>query len=96
MKNPAEVGPPTDGRFFIALRVITSGNRIPFTPLDDVSLDLVRSPDGQLDEEIAQHTHRWSNSRRQLVNRPEDGLAELICLSSVHPPTEGFADVSAG
>jgi len=44
-KNPVEVRPPVDNRLFIVLRVITSGDRIPFTPLDDVSLDLVRSPD---------------------------------------------------
>jgi len=43
MKNPVEVRPPTDDRFFIVLRVITSGDHIPFTPLDDVPLDLVRS-----------------------------------------------------
>jgi len=45
MKNPVEVRPPVDDRLFIVLRVITSGDRVPFTPLDDVPLDLARSSD---------------------------------------------------
>jgi len=53
MKNPVEVQPPGGDRFFIVLRVITSRDRIPFPPLDDVPLDLFHSPDWEFDEEIA-------------------------------------------
>jgi hypothetical protein len=45
MKNPVEVQLPGSNRLFILLLVITSRDQIPFTPLDDVPLDLVRSPD---------------------------------------------------
>ena len=38
----------------------------------------------------------WSNSRRQFLNRPEDGLAELILASSIYASAEGFADPGAG
>ena len=45
MENPIEVQLPGGGRFLIVLCVIKSGDRIPFTPLDDVPLDLVHNPD---------------------------------------------------
>ena len=45
MKNTVEIQSPGSDRLFIILRVIISGDHIPFTPLDDVPLDLVRSPD---------------------------------------------------
>ena len=45
MKNPVEVQSPSGDRLFVVFRVIMSGDHIPFTPLDDVPLDLVHSPD---------------------------------------------------
>ena len=44
VKNPAELQLPGSNRLFIFLRVIASGNRIPFTPLDGILLDLGDSP----------------------------------------------------
>ena len=38
---------------------------------------------------------RWSHLRRQLLNRLEDGLTELIRFSPLRPPVEGHADFSA-
>lgn len=58
MKNPVEVQPPGSDRVFIVLCVIASGNRTPFTPLDDMSPDLVHSPDQKFGEEVARHVHR--------------------------------------
>ena len=58
MPNFVEVQPPGSGRLFVVLRVITSRDHIPFTPLDDVPPDLVHSPDWELGEEIARHMHR--------------------------------------
>ena len=54
MPNFIEVQPPGSGRLFVVLRVITSGDRIPFTPLDYVPLDLVHSPDCGFGEELLQ------------------------------------------
>ena len=45
MKGPVKIQPLGDHRFLVVLRVIKSRDRIPFTPLDDVPLDLVHSPD---------------------------------------------------
>ena len=58
MKNLVEVQPPGSNRLFIVLRVITSRDRVPSTPLDDVSLDLVHSPDWEIGEEIAWWMYR--------------------------------------
>ena len=52
MKDPIEVQPPSSNRFFIVLCMIASRDRIPFTPFDDVPLDLGRGPDWELGEEI--------------------------------------------
>ena len=43
-KNPVEVRPPVGDCLFIVLRVITSRDHVPFTPLNDVPLDLVHGP----------------------------------------------------
>ena len=45
VNSSVEVQPPGSNRLFIVLRMITSRDRIPFTPLDYVPLDLLRSPD---------------------------------------------------
>jgi len=95
-KNPVEVQLPGGDRLFVVLRVVTSRDRVPFSPLDDILLSLFHSPDRELGEEIARGTHRWPNSRRQFPNPPEDGPTELICPLSVYHPTEDFADISAG
>ena len=44
MENPIEVQPPGSDRLLLALCMVTSRDRIPFTPLDNVPLDLVHSP----------------------------------------------------
>jgi len=72
MKDPVEIQPPGTDRVFIILRVIASGNRVPFTPLDDVSLDLVHSPDRELGEEVPRRIHRWFSLHRQFINRLQD------------------------
>ena len=41
-------------------------------------------------------SHRWLNSRCQLVDRLVHGLIEVIHLLSVHPPVKGGADVGTG
>ena len=96
MKDSVEVQPPGGDRRFIVLRVVTPRNHIAFTPLDDVPLDLTRSPDREVGEEIIWRTHRWPNSPCQPLNRPEDGQTGLVRLFSVHPRIKGFADVGAG
>ena len=45
------------------------------------------------DEETAWRTHHWFDSRRQFLNRVEDGLAELIRLPHDHPLIESSADI---
>ena len=45
IKNPDEVQPPGGDRLLVALRMVMSRDHILFTPLDDVSLDRVHSPD---------------------------------------------------
>jgi len=42
--NPLEVRAPGGNRLFIVLRTVTSRDHAPFTPLDDILPDLVRSP----------------------------------------------------
>ena len=76
--------------------MIASRDCIPFASLDDVPLDLVDNPDRELDEENTSHTHRRFDSRRQFLNRLEDGLAELVPPLSAYPQIKGFTDVSAG
>ena len=44
MKDPVEVQPPGRDRFLIILGVESSRDHIPFTPLDDVPLDLGHGP----------------------------------------------------
>ena len=44
-EGPVEIQPPGGDHFLIFLRVIKSRDHVPFTPLDDVSLSLVHSPD---------------------------------------------------
>jgi hypothetical protein len=44
MKDPVEVRPPGGDRLFVALRMEKSRDRISFTPLDDLPLDLCHSP----------------------------------------------------
>ena len=96
MENLVEVQPPGSNRLFVVLGVIPSGDRIPFTPFDNVHSDLVHSPDWELSKELTRRTHRRFDSRRQFLNCFKDGLTELIRPSFVHPPIEGFADASAG
>ena len=43
-KNPVQVRPPSSDRLIVVLLVETSRDRISFTPLDDVPLDLGYSP----------------------------------------------------
>jgi len=38
----------------------------------------------------------WFHLHYQLLNRLEDGLTELIRTSPLHPPVEGYADISTG
>ena len=49
----------------------------------------------RLGEKISRHA-LGGYPHRQFLNRLEDGLTELICLSPVYPPVKGFADASAG
>ena len=44
MKDPLEVRPPGGNRLFVVLRVEMSGNYVPFSPLDDVPMNLSRGP----------------------------------------------------
>ena len=63
MKNPVQVQPPSSDRLIVVLPVETSRDRISFTPLDDVPLDLGHSPaiEGfvgkSFDVDIAGSTH---------------------------------------
>ena len=64
MKNPVEVQPPGCDRFFIVLGAITSRDRIPFSPLDDVPLDLFHSPDWEFDGKIARRVRIAGSTHR--------------------------------
>ena len=44
-KDPIKVQPPGSNRFFIVFCMIASRDQIPFTPFDDVPLNLGHSPD---------------------------------------------------
>ena len=44
IKNTVELQPPGSNRLFIVLRVIASGDRVPFTPFDGILLDLSNGP----------------------------------------------------
>ena len=44
MKDPIDPQPSGSNRLFIVLRVIASGDRVPFTPLDGILLNLGDSP----------------------------------------------------
>jgi hypothetical protein len=80
MKNFVELQLPGCDSLFVVLRVVTPGDHIPFTPLD---------------EEIARRTHHRLNSRRQFLNRLEDRSIELFRSPWVDPLIKGFADVGA-
>jgi len=43
MKNPVEVQPPNSDRLFV-VGVEESRDRIPFTPFDDLTLDIGHGP----------------------------------------------------
>ena len=58
MPNSVEFQPPGNGRLSIVPRVVISKDHILFTPLGDVPLDLVHSPDWELGEEISRYVHR--------------------------------------
>jgi len=58
MNDPVELHPQGGNRLSIVLRMVTSRNRVPFTPLDNIPPGLVRSPDRKLGEEISQRAHR--------------------------------------
>ena len=60
-----EVQPPDSNRVFVVLRAIASRDHIPFTPLDNVSLDLGRGPGRELSEKITRHTHCWFDSHHR-------------------------------
>ena len=96
MDNPVQIRPPGSDRPIIALRVQTPRDRVSFTSLNDVSLDLGHGPVIESFEKITPRTYCWLNLHRQLRNCPEDGLTELIHLSSVHSPVKGFASIGAG
>ena len=95
MKNLVEFQPPGGDRLFIVLRVVTSRDRIPRTPLDNIPLDLARSPGWKPSEKMIRRAHRWFNSQCQFLNRFEDGLTELIRSPYAHPPVKSFEDVGA-
>ena len=44
LKDPVELQPPAGDRFFIVLRTEVSGDRIPFTLLDNLPLNLCHRP----------------------------------------------------
>jgi hypothetical protein len=44
VKDLIEILPPSRYRLFVVLRVEQSRDRIPFTPLDDLALDLGQGP----------------------------------------------------
>jgi hypothetical protein len=79
VKDPIEVLPPTGNRIFIVLRTEELRNRVSFTLLVDLALDLGHGSaiktSGQW---IIRRAHRLSNSRSKLSDGPEHGLAEFI------------------
>lgn len=73
MENLVELRPPGGDRFFVVLRVVTSGDCIPFTSLDDMLLDLNRGPGREFGKEIARmasYTHVFSFSIASRTDRP--------------------------
>ena len=57
-KDPLEVQLPGGDRLSIVLRVVTSRDRVPPSPLGDVPLDLVHNPDPEFGEETARRVDR--------------------------------------
>ena len=94
MKNSVKPQPPGSDHLVVVLCVIRLGDRILFTLLDDVPLELVRSP---MIESLVNHTvyALWFNLHRQFLNRLEGGLSGLIPSSFACPPVKDFADDSA-
>jgi hypothetical protein len=43
---------------------------------------------------ITRRLHRWSDSRRQISNRIQDGLGEFFQLSPPQPPVEHLTNIA--
>ena len=69
MKDPIEILPPTGDRILVVLRAEQSGDRISFTLLDNLALDLGHGSAIEI-ESMFQCEHRLSNSRSQLSDGP--------------------------
>ena len=70
MKDPPEIRLPGSDRFLVALRVEKSRDRIPFTLLDDIPLNLrQRAMIKGIVDEAGRTDHCRFHSRGQLINR---------------------------
>lgn len=73
-ENLAQLRPPCSDCLFVILRVVTSGDCIPFTPLDNMLLYLSRGPSRELSKEIAGHA--WLAILTSSVSRSPRGLVD--------------------
>ena len=87
VKNPEKILLPSSNLVLIAFGEHKSVEGVPFTLLDDLPLDLgQRSTIDNGGKWITPRAHYRSGSRCQPSNRIEDGLVELIQLSSLQFP----------
>ena len=88
---------PSSNLVLITFGKDESVDRIPFTLLDNIPLDLGQSSAIEnVNKWITLHAHCRSGSRSQPSDGIEDGLVELIQLSSLQFPVEYLTYIATG
>ena len=96
VKNPDKVLVPSSNLVLVAFGEDESVNGIPFTPLDDLPLDLGQSSAIEnVSSWVTLGARHRPGSLSELSNRTEDGLVELIQLPSLQLPVEYLTHVTA-
>jgi len=95
LKNILEAQPPRSDRLFIFLRVGTPTDRVPSTPLCELTPNICYGPAIESVVMDGRDACHWFNSRRQLIYRTKHGLTELAPSLSIRPLMKYLADIGA-
>jgi hypothetical protein len=91
VKDPIEVLPPSSNHILVVLRAKESRDRISFSPLDDLPLDLGHGSAIETSGEGTIHQmHSLFNSRSQFPDGPKHGLTKFIQSLPIQPPVKGL------
>ena len=97
MKDPIEVLSPSGNRILVILRVEESRDRISFTLLGDITLNLgYSSVNKTSDQWIVRRVRCLSDSRSKFSDGHKHGPVEIVQSPSIQPPVEGLTHIPAG